>query len=169
MWAPDLLVSKTLFSADEVGIYGTGLCPLGSSWGDCRLQLSILGLTLRAKDQKAGLQPLPRLERSPLIADSSPLQASYPGSFPLREKVHKGSRSGHLYPQLPSRLGCEAGGGVRSGAGRKAKELGFPGKLQMKVHHGGNKAEGGGEGTCHLQKQKAGVEITAWRKDFSMR
>lgn len=90
MWARACWSLKTLFSADEVGIYGTGLCPLGSSWGDCCLQLSILGLTLRAKDQKAGLQPLPRLERSPLIADSSPLQATNPGTFPLREKAHKG-------------------------------------------------------------------------------
>lgn len=51
-----------------------------------------------------------------------------------------------------------------------SQELCFPGKLQMKVHHGGHKAKGGGEGTCGLQKQKAGVEITGWaggrRKDF---
>lgn len=64
-------------------------------------------------------------ENRPSATDSSPPQANYPGTFPLREEAHKGSRSGYLYPQLPSRPGCEAGGGVRSGAGRKAKRSTF--------------------------------------------
>jgi hypothetical protein len=41
-----------------------------------------------------------------------------------------------------------------------SQELCFPGKLQTKVHHGGNKAKGEGEGDLWCTKTEGRLEIT---------
>lgn len=67
--------------------------------------------------------------------------------------------AGHLYPQLPCRLGCEAGGGVRNGSGRKPRAL-LSWKTANESPPWGKQSKGWGRGDLQRTKTEGRLEIT---------